>query len=181
MCDKPKSDKNNKSEKDSNKKNAAFVAMVCEEKSGNDDWYIDSGAGRHMTPNEENMFNKKSADVGEVVSANGCGMKVKKCGSLKLNFDEMSIETDDILHVPDLSASLLSVYRICMKNNTVSFDKSGCTIRNAKNEVLVFCKPKNGVYKLNASSEKCLFTDKKEETNALTWHRRLGHMNLATL
>lgn len=53
-------------------------------------------------------------------------------------------------------------------------------IKNANGEILAICKPTNGVYKLGKSSEMCMMA-KNTETSALTWHRRLGHMNLRTM
>lgn len=46
--------------------NNAFTALIAT--SNSDDWYIDSGASAHMTPNEVNISNKQRAMVEK-----GCG------------------------------------------------------------------------------------------------------------
>lgn len=186
-CDKKESksdkcEKNNKTEKhiDSEKK-AAFVALMCSEKR-DEVWYLDSGAGRHMTPNDNEMYDTKTSNISEIISANSEPMKVIKRGKLKIDLKEHEITADDVLHVPDLAANLLSVYQIAKKGYTVIFDKNGCIIKNVNGEVIAFIKPTNGVYKLYKSTNTCFFTEnKKSAIDALTWHRRLGHMNLGTM
>lgn len=49
----------------------AFVALTCEEKKRDDNWYLDSMAGRHMTPFDDNMCNVQEADIKEINSASG--------------------------------------------------------------------------------------------------------------
>ena len=51
--------------------------------------------------------------------------------------------------------NLLSVYKIVCQGNKVVFNADGCTIYNQDNEVIAFCKPEQGVYKLIANEQKC--------------------------
>lgn len=174
-------DKGEKSEKKfESKKKAAFVALMCRENEPNDDWYIDSGTGKHMTRSDNGMCNVSSSNVTEIMSADRGKMKVNKRGQMKIELKDTSIEVDEVLHVPSIAVNLLSVYQICRKGNTICFDENGCTIKNANNEVIVFCKATNGVYKIGKQTERCMYTA-DNETNALTWHRRMGHMNLRTM
>lgn len=182
-CDKEKkSDKKDTDKKDDDsKKKPAFVALLCKEKENDDEWHIDSGTGRHMRTSDIGMYETKRSDIIDIVSANNGVMKVKKCGKVKIEMKNAVIEADDVLHVPDIAVNLLSVYQICKKGNEVSFKKNMCYIKNADGELITSCKAENGVYKIGKKSECCFYTDKKAETNALTWHRRLGHMNLNTM
>lgn len=116
----------------------------------------------------------------EIKAANGGVMKVNGMGKTTLKINHNEIEVSDILHVPSLSVNLLSVGKIVELGNTVTFNKNnGCTITNAKNEVIANCKYDNGIYKLNENRSVCMLTN--ENNNALLWHRRLGHINLQCL
>lgn len=191
-CDK-KSDKVDKSnndkkddKKDGSKKKAAFIALMCNNvensaEAADSEWYIDSGAGCHMARSDNGMRNSKPSDVNNIMSANNGKMIVEKCGDVSIELDNTSIAVDNVLHVPDIAANLLSVHKMCQKNNTVVFDRNGCTVFDAKGEVIFFVKPTNGIYKIGKkASNVCLLAGAKRET-ALTWHRRLGHMNLQTM
>lgn len=173
-CDKKK-DKNSQGGKTETKK-AAFVALMCKE--SNDHWYIDSGASRHMTHSDEGMCNMKHTDVKDIMSANNRNMGVKKCGDLVIQSNDIEINVNSALFVPELAVNLLSVYKICENGNTVSFDKNGCTIKNASGVVVMYCKQSNGVYPLK-QTERCFIA--KNKVDAITWHRRLGHVSYGTM
>lgn len=156
----------------------AFSAFTSQHKAN--DWYVDSGASCHMTPNGNVLFNKQNSTIKEILAANNESMQVKSVGKtvLKLNKDE--IEVKNVLHVPDLTVSLLSVSKIVENNNTIIFDKKyGCTIKNANNEVIANCKSEHGVYKFSGNIGTCMIS--REEKSAFLWHRRLGHINYQSL
>lgn len=87
----------------------------------------------------------------------------------------IEIEIKDILHVPDLSVNLLSVSKMVKRGNSVLFDKNGCTIKNANNEIVAQCKEENGVYPLYEDAGTCMNTVQADD--AFLWHRKLGHIN----
>lgn len=74
--------------------------------------------------------------------------------------------------------NLLSVYKICENGHSVTFDKNGCSIKEANGNLLVYCKQRNGVYPL-LQTEKCWLA--KNNVDGITWHRRLGHVSYNTL
>lgn len=159
--------------------NTAFTALSCKESVLQKDWYVDSGASSHMTPDGDILRNKRTPNVLKITSANDAKMDVKSEGDTRLTLDNKSIPMHNVLHVPDLAANLLSVSSMVSKGNSVIFDKNGCTIRNAEDMIVANCKPENGVYKFQESNEKCMFSSRPEK--AYTWHRRLGHINHASL
>lgn len=61
--------------------------------------------------------------------------------------------------------------------------KKGCTIRNERGNIIAFCKPTDGVYKLRTTSGMCMVAENHANRNAsaITWHRRLGHMNVQSM
>ena len=116
-CDKPNK-RHNKYNENGNAKNA-FSAFLCEENKT--DWYIDSGASNHMTPNRNFLTNIKQMDTKNIVSANNCKMPVKCVGNMQLNLNNNVVDINNVLYVPDLIANLLSVNKIVEKGNTVIF------------------------------------------------------------
>lgn len=88
-----------------------------------------------------------------------------------------------MLHVPEISANLLSVYKMVCQGNEIVFNADGCHIYNSEKKLIVLIKPDNGTYKLKASPvyEKGLIARKSEIATSLLWHRRLGHVSAAKL
>lgn len=168
----------------SNTAKAAFVAHFEAQENAfaasnnmakSDVWYIDSGASSHMTPHAQLLSNIQPSKVGEIRSANNAKLKVSGAGETVLNICKNNIPVSNILHVPGLSANLLSVSHIASNGNSVLFDADGCTISNKKNEIVAKCKSENGVYKFCTSSDGACMIARRKET-AITWHRRLGHI-----
>lgn len=189
-CRKKKSDEADNGEKNGTQKaKSAFIAQCNEVKTAyaapstaalQNEWYIDSGASSHMTPHMQLLRNMKPTKVSDVTSANNAKLNVKGAGDTVLRLNNIEVPVSNVLHVPELSANLLSVFYIVSKGNSVTFDASGCTIRNTDNEIVAQCQPKNGVYKFSSIEEtKCMLTRQKE--SALLWHRRLGHVNYQTM
>lgn len=155
----------------------ASCALLCAEK--NDDWYVDSGASAHMTPNENLLTDVKEANVKDILSASKNQMPVKKYGNARLELEESDININNVLYVPDIAVNLLSVHKIVQHGNSVLFDENGCTIRNKRKEIIASCAEKNGVYKLKNKTETCFLS--RQKASAITWHRRLGHMCVSTM
>lgn len=163
-------------------KNAAFGAFALKAECMNSkDWYIDSGASNHMTPNDNILSSKKTAAITEITAANNASMAVVSAGQAELNFQGNQINVFDVMHVPNLTVNLLSVCKMVGKGNTIIFDRSGCSIYNRDDEKIAFVKPENGVYKIRADMGKCMITRKKTNESAVIWHRRMGHLNYRAL
>lgn len=180
MCPQKTNGKKEK-EKTSTKSDTASAFMVgmlsvCKR----DEWYIDSGASGHMTPFSDILVDTKSACVGEITTANNAKLQVECMGKSCLKLNDETVEVNDILHIPKLSANLLSVYKMVCRGNKLVFDADGCKIFNKANKLLKLIKPENGIYKLCAPIEKCMIAN-KAESNAMLWHRRFGHVNYGTL
>ena len=71
-------------------------------------WIINSGASRHMTPNESIFTSKQSVQT-TVTVANGEKLHAQGVGDVKVNINSQSIRMKDVLYVPDLDANLLSI------------------------------------------------------------------------
>lgn len=178
-CEKKDEKKNNESKN----KNVAFisenVAIGLLSAGKANEWYIDSGASSHMTPHLHTLNAVKNAQCNGIITANGSNLQVKSIGNAQVKVNSTSIEINDVLHVPSLTANLLSVHKIVSKGNTVTFNANGCTIYNKHNDIVLHTKPVNGVYKIDAGNESCMLAEK--EATAMLWHKRLGHLNLQSM
>lgn len=182
VCRKPpKADKNSNEKAKANiaEEENAFSAFLCGNKTDQQVWYLDSGASNHMTPFENLLNNKKTTNVNNIMTANNAKMQPKYAGDAVLKLNESDVVIRDILHVPELAVNLLSINKIAERGNTITFNKNGCIVKNSRNEIIINCKPENGVYKVKQGNGMCNVAKGKE--NAIIWHRRLGHMNVQSM
>lgn len=181
VCPQKSANKGNKKEQKSDTVASAFMVAMLGVQCKRDEWYVDSGASSHMSPFSDILIEKKDANVGDITTANNAKLPVSCIGKSKMKFDTESVDVNDILHIPKLSANLLSVYRMVCQGNTIVFDVDGCKIYNRNKKLLVTIKPENGIYKLCAPIDEVCMLANSIETNAMMWHRRLGHLNFGTL
>lgn len=146
-----------------------------------DVWHLDSGASNHMSHDDYGMQNCRASNINEILGADNSCMPVQKCGNLILEINENEINVDEVLHIPKLAVNLLSVYKITQRGNIVTFDSDGCVVKTKKGEILAFCKPNDGVYRIKIPRGKCYATREKVDDDAYKWHRRLGHINVSSL
>lgn len=159
---------------------SAFGAFAAGEGGGRDEWCIDSGASNHMTPYGDILENKQpSTNHADIQSASDDAMKVLGYGKVTLKTLSKEIPVKKVLHVPDLAVNLLSVSKIVENENQVVFNKHGCFIYDDSDNLILKCKATNGIYRVNARQDVCMLAAKK--TNAMLWHRRLGHINFQGL
>lgn len=146
------------------------------------EWYVDSGATSPMSPFAENISRKKESPTTEIRVANNDRLEVKCCGSGEFMFETNRITVNDILHVPEMKVNLLSVYGMVCNGNRIVFDRDGCKIYNKFNVLIASCKPENGIYKLKLKpiTQQCMNAE-QQETDAMLWHRRFGHLNFQTI
>lgn len=135
-CDRPKKEK--KPEKGEKSAKAAFMMGLLGVNQKRD-WYIDSGATRHMTPHDD-LIENKNGDVDKITAANGAKIDVTGTGEGKVTFGDGNVKLKNIMHVPELAVNLLSVSQIAQKGNTVIFNAEGCSIYNDENKCVLFCK-----------------------------------------
>lgn len=168
-------------EKTAEKSKTAFSAVYLSKNETNmDEWYIDSGASYHMSPFIELFENNKSSSITEITVANNDKMKVAGSGKLKIVINQREIEVNNVLHVPELSANLLSVDQITRNGNKVTFNNGECSIYNRHDECVVKAKGTDGIYKIKCSKARSLLS-KCSSSSALTWHRRVAHINYTDL
>lgn len=149
----------------------AFSAFVDADSS--DDWFIDSGASRHMTPRRDILTDFQSSTMPFISVANNARLEVAGCGTAFVLFGGIEVAVRNVLCVPGLKANLLSVSEIIRAKNRVTFDQNGCSVYNGRNELLVTANARGGTYKIEASQVRCRLA---VNSDIFDWHRRLGHL-----
>lgn len=172
-------------DKDKRKTSNAFSAIFLSGKFNKNNWYIDSGASKHMTARKDFIVNPShKSDTKEIIIANQTSVPVLCSGDVNIvtvtNDVQYDITVSNVLCIPDLTTNLLSVSQLIENGNKVIFKENACYIHNKKNEVVGQAELIDGVYRLQ--------TLQTEETLAVpavvsseTWHRRLGHINSVSL
>lgn len=133
-----------------------------------------------MTPFNDLIVEERNTNIEEIITANANRMPVCSAGDVIVNVENSEIGIKNVLCVPELSANLLSVAQIVKNGNQVIFDQEGCKIFNKAKDCIVNVKSVNGTYKLQTNSAECMIST-THKVNAMTWHRRLGHINFMDL
>lgn len=90
-----------------------------------DDWFIDSGASKHMTNKRDWMVNERTTSTDSVNIANNFRLPVQCMGDLSLMLDrgkhmsDMHVNVRDVLYVPGLCANLISVSQLVQQESTI--------------------------------------------------------------
>lgn len=156
----------------------AFTAVYLTKQQHEDksEWYIDSGASQHMTPFENWLDESKETSINEIITANDKRLSVSRAGKVTIALNNREVDIKNVLCVPQLTTNLLSVSQMVKNGNRVQFDSNGCTVLDSNNKTIINVQPVDGVYKIHAQNVKCLLTS-NTTNSAMTWHRRLGHIN----
>ena len=102
---------------------SCFIANGCSES-----WLIDSGCTNHMCPNEA-WFKKLDRTYNSRVRiGNGDFLEVKGKGVVAINTPSGMKYISEVLFVPEINQSLLSVGQMLEKNYTLLFQNMSCTI-----------------------------------------------------
>lgn len=144
-------------------------------------WIVDSGATCHMC-NDKQLFSelRHLETPQEVTLGDGHGLEATAEGTVTLETmlpDGITkkCRLENVLLVPNLSYSLLSVSKASEAGKTTKFDNSGCEIRNKNKEVIGFATRVGNLYYL----EYCRIAQKMNAAEAnkeRLWHRRYGHI-----
>ncbi len=87
-----------------------------------------------------------------------------------------------VLHVPKMKNSLISVSKLISKGLKVEFDKNGCKVNNAHGTVVAEARREKNLYLLNVNVQKESANVTKSSNDGTTlWHQRLSHLNMASL
>lgn len=104
------------------------VWMARETEDNSMTWIIDSGASRHMTPDESFFTSKRSVRT-SVTIASSEKLYAQCIGNVAFDMEGQTIRMKDILYVPDLDANLLSISALNRNGLSVLFQTGGVEIQ----------------------------------------------------
>jgi len=142
---------------------------------------FDSGATRHMMPYHSCLTNYSTITPKAISAANKHSFNAIGCGSLKIDIPNgkstTSIVLKEVLHAPDIAATLISVGHIDQAGYLATFKSGTCTIHNENGNTVGLIPAQNSLYKIK---HKAAVSDHALVANpALTimeLHRRMGHI-----
>ena len=146
-------------------------------------WIIDSGATCHMCNDESQFIELKQLEkIQEVTLGDGRSLDGTAEGTVKLETllpdgNTKNCTVENVLFVPKLSYSLLSVSKASNAGKTNVFDRSGCKILNEQKKVIAFATRVGNLYHLEHCRSKTELANTANKANKeKLWHRRYGHL-----
>lgn len=152
-------------------------------------WCIDSGATSHLCNNiaffsnadfsKRGKINLANDESTEIVAEGTARFEAKVFGSVK------SVSLNNALHVPNLRSNLLSVGKITEQGFTVVFKKDGASVLDRNGDVKLVAEKIDGLYFVRECEESASIANESEVSSMVTtkvsWHKRLGHLNISDL
>lgn len=148
------------------------------------DWFPDTGATHHATPALSTLSHHTDYHGSDQLRVgNGNGLPISNIGKTTLHTPSSSFHLFNVLHVPSLTKSLLSVSQFS-KDNRVYFEfhPSHFFIKDqVTQKILLRGETESGLYKLSSSPPVSPSAFLSEKIDSVCWHRRLGHPHLRVL
>ena len=149
--------------------------------SGKDmrDVILNTGASHHMTGDINLLIDLEDISSCKIGFADGSTTVEKKKGVLPLS-DRISLY--DVLYVPDLNCSLISVSKLLKHSNCFAFfTDTLCVLQDRCSRTLIGAgEERDGVYYFtDVKTARCNKVVKVEDS--VLWHQRLGHPGLSVL
>lgn len=171
-----------------------MTAQSSSDFNANQAWIMDTGATHHMTEDlhDLNVVTPFEGDQQITVGSGEC-LPVKHTGSNSLHTSSKTLNLLTVLHVPNLAASLLSIYTLCKDNKCyVIMDEFGFWVQDkAIRAILMRGMSSGGLYYIPKSlffkhnqlrqSESFPKAYLGKLVQASLWHHRLGHPSNAVL
>ena len=149
--------------------------------SSRGNWIVDSGATCHMC-NDRSLFSElRSLEAPqEVTLGDGHVLQATAQGTVTLETllpdgSCKKCRLENVLLLPKLSYSLLSVSKASEAGKTTRFDNSGCEIVNQDKKMIAFATRVGNLYCLEycRKSQRVNVAERNKER---LWHRRYGHI-----
>ncbi|KAE9074565.1 hypothetical protein PF005_g28294 [Phytophthora fragariae] len=150
----------------------AFTATSA---MGKTEWLVDSGASSHMTSVRDKFVSMKELKTPvRTTIADGKKVDAVAMGTVGLKLmDGTSVTLSDVLYIPEVEGSLISVAKLAEKDVVAQFSKDKCVFRYGDATVMR-C---GNVYKLKTVGDEVCHaaTTSRKEPWAVV-HARLGHI-----
>ena len=144
-------------------------------------WYLDTCASGHMTGGRELICDLDNSYKGTVRFGDGSKISIERKGKIILNSkDNTHITLKNVLYTPSLKANILSLGRLDEEGYDIRLHKGFLNIYDNRGFLLNDVQRSSGrLYPLKLDIiEHCL---QISEDRTWLWHKRYGHLNLASL
>ena len=140
-------------------------------------WYMDTGATDHLTSQLDKLATRQPyTGHDQVRTANGSGMPISHVGQASLlSRTTKTLHLLDVLRVPSVTRSLLSVPKLTRDNNVfVEFHPFHFFVKDRDTrDVLLSGRARDGLYALDVPRVSQVFSGVRVSSSQ--WHSRLGH------
>ncbi|KAE9305613.1 hypothetical protein PF008_g21676 [Phytophthora fragariae] len=159
-------------------KETSDYAFTATSSMGKTEWLVDFGASSHMTSVRDKFVSMKDLKtLGRITIADGKKIDAVAMDTVGLKLmDGTSVTLSDVLYIPEVEGSLISVAKLAEKDVVAQFSKDKCVFRYGDATVME-AKRCGNVYKLKTvGDEVChVATTFRNEPWAVV-HARLGHI-----
>jgi len=182
-------------------KGAAFVAKARASQAappGEEDypaggWIVDSGATHHMTPHDHLLSDIGPSPISAVEVADGRDLPVEGMGTLATHGLGGKVTLQEVLWVPTLGHSLLSVNSVAKQGGKVDLGPEGVRIYSDKGTLHLQGPKSSSGWTVQLQQEKAEGVQEDgralaaagrtpaEKASYSVWHKRLGHLGWAQL
>jgi hypothetical protein len=142
-------------------------------------WIIDSGATHHIAHDASIFKDYHAGSAMQVQIGDGDHLEVKGSGDVEFdtNVDGVrsKIVLKNVLHVPDMTANLVSVSQMTKMGAQVSFEGARCKVLKCGRSVMT-AKKTGQAYTIKAVYPSCQGMAVAVQESAQLWHRRYGHL-----
>lgn len=142
-------------------------------------WYIDSGATRHMCSDKDMFVKFEVTKHKEVILANSEKLKIVGMGEINITLisrgKRHAFKFSNVSYAPGLCANLLSVKQLTQAGYNVVFKREICLLSCSDGTILELATLRDGMYKLNTEECPERVNMAKDISLGVLWHRKLGH------
>ncbi|KAJ9560758.1 LOW QUALITY PROTEIN: hypothetical protein OSB04_005918, partial [Centaurea solstitialis] len=160
---------------------SVFQAMSVQAPQDNN-FYMDSGATRHMTFNQGTMHSLTPCNSNFIQVGNGAVVPARYIGHCTLPYSSYPLYLNNVLVSDKLIKNLISVRRFTIDNSvSVEFDPFGFTVKDLKTgSFLQRCdSDHHDLYPVLPPTPRSAFASANVAVSFDVWHRRLGHPGAA--
>ena len=151
-----------------------FVASCYLASSSKEAWLVDSGCTNHMTHNASIFKELDKSYYSKVTIGNGETVEVRGKGVVAIEAPTGIKYISDVLYVPEISQSLLSVGQMLEKNYSLKFEERECKIFDPSGSEVMTIKMRDKSFPVEWKQTTMHAFPSASDDNPL-WHKRLGH------
>jgi predicted aspartyl protease len=113
------------------------------------EWLIDSGCTNHMTYDRELFKKLNKTSISTAMVANGEQTVVEGIGTISIKNHACMTQISNVLYVPGINQSVLSVAQLSEKGYKVIFEYKSCVIKDQNNKKVITSEMKDNKFILD--------------------------------